>query len=141
MKKFLIILSAIIGLTTFQTSCKKDNSDPQRFEYSLETLHGTWRITHIETKEGAMFDITTSIAEMSIEPTYATFNSDGTYSGRGYFGNGKGTYRAVGKTITCYIDGTEFMKYDVLSLNGNTCELRMHKSGSALTLRVRCQKQ
>lgn len=141
MKKFLFIFSAIMGLTTLQTSCKKDDPAPQRFEYALETLHGTWRITHIETKDGAMFDVTTPIAAKTIKPTYATFNADGTYSGRGYFGEGSGTYKASGKTITCYIDGTEFMKYDVLSLSGNICELRMSKPGSDLSLRIRCKKQ
>ena len=141
MKKNLLLLAAVLGLSILPSSCKKDEPAPQRFEYAIETLHGTWRITHVESKDGSMFDVTTPIAEKTIQPTYATFNADGTYSGRGYFGEGSGTYKASGKTITCYIDGTEFMKYDVLSLSGNTCELRMSKLGSDLSLRIRCKKQ
>lgn len=141
MKKQLLMLAVTLGLATTYTSCKKDDPKPAAFEYSLGAIHGTWRITHIETKDGKMFDVTTPIAEKNIAPTYATFNADGTYSGRGYFGEGKGTYKASGKTITCYIDGTEFMRYDVLSLDGNTCELRMYKPGSELSIKIRCKKQ
>ena len=48
--------------------------------------------------------------EMCIrDRTYATFNSDGTYNGRGYFGNGSGTYKISGNTIICYIEGEEYL--------------------------------
>ena len=141
MKKQLLMLAVLFGLATTYTSCKKNDPTTPAFEYSIGTLHGTWRITHVESKYGLMVNVTDPIAERSFKPTYATFNADGTYSGRGFLGNGSGTYKASGKTITCYIDGKEFMKYDVLSLDGNTCELKMYEPGSEQSIRIRCAKQ
>ena len=81
------------------------------------------------------------LAEKVFKPTYATFNADGTYSGRGALGAGKGTYKAQGKTITCYVEGKEFLKYDVLSLSGKECELKVYQTGSSSSVRIRCKKQ
>ena len=141
MKKILITAIAIIGMVFAFSGCSKDDEPQNGFDYPLETLYGTWRVTHVEQKDGTMFDVTTSVAEMVFKPTYATFNVDGTYSGRGFFGNGSGTYKAKGKTITCFIDGTEYLKYDVLSLSGTQCELKMYKSGSTSSIKIRCKKQ
>lgn len=141
MKKILITALAIIGMVFAFSGCSKDDEPQNGFDYPLETLYGTWRVTHVEQKDGTMFDVTTSVAEKVFKPTYATFNVDGTYSGRGYFGNGAGTYKALGKTITCFIDGTEYLKYDVLSLSGTQCELKMYESGSTSSIKIRCKKQ
>lgn len=141
MKKFLLTAIAIIGMVLAFSGCSKDDEPKNGFDYPLETLYGTWRITHVEQKDGSMFDVTTSVAEMAFKPTYATFNADGTYSGRGFFGNGSGTYKAKGKTISCFIDGTEYLKYDVLSLSGRQCELKMYESGSSSSIKIRCKKQ
>lgn len=141
MNKFLITAIAIIGMVFAFSGCSKDDEPQNGFDYPLEMLYGTWRVTHVEQKDGTMFDVTTSVAEMVFKPTYATFNVDGTYSGRGYFGNGSGTYKALGKTITCFIDGTEYLKYDVLSLSGTQCELKMYESGSTSSIKIRCKKQ
>lgn len=141
MKNLLLTAIAIIGVVFAFSGCSKDDELQNGFDYPLETLYGTWRVTHVEQKDGTMFDITTSTAERFFEPTYATFNDDGTYSGRGYFGNGSGTYKAQGKTITCFVDGTEYLKYDVLSLSGTQCELKMYESGSTSSIKIRCRKQ
>ncbi len=141
MKKILITALAIIGMVLAFSACSKEDEPQNGFDYPLETLYGTWRVTHVEQKNGSMFDVTTPIAEMVFKPTYAIFNADGTYSGRGFFGNGSGTYKAKGKTITCFIDGTEYLKYDVLSLSGTQCELKMYKSGSTSSIKIRCKKQ
>lgn len=141
MKKFLLTTVVLVGLVMAFSACSKDDEPQNGFDYSLETLYGTWRVTHVEQKDGSMFDVTTSVAETFFKPTYATFNADGTYSGRGYFGNGSGTYKAQGKTISCFIDGTEYLKYDVLSLSGTQCELKMYQSGSSSFIKIRCKKQ
>lgn len=70
--------------------------------------------------------------------TYATFNSDGTYNGRGYFGNGSGTYKISGNTIICYIEGEEYVRYDIIELNSNSCTLNM-KIGSE-EFKIKCIK-
>lgn len=46
-----------------------------------------------------------------------------------------------GKTITCFVDGKEYIKYDVLDLNGNKCELRMYMTGSDENIKIKCVKE
>lgn len=132
---------ALVGLVVALSGCSKDDEPSNAFDYPMETLYGTWRVTHIEQKNGSMLDVTTPIAERVFEPTYATFNADGTYSGRGAFGDGSGTYKAKGKTISCFVDGQEYLKYDVISLVGTQCELKMYQSGSSSSIKIRCKKQ
>ena len=140
MKNLLFTFIALVGLVITLGGCSKDKKK-NGFDYPIETLYGTWRVTHVEQKDGTMFDVTTPIAEKVFKPTYATFNADGTYSGRGAFGTGNGTYKAQGKTITCYVDGQEFLKYDVISLSGKECELKVYQTGSTSSIRIRCKKQ
>lgn len=140
MKRFLLSMLAVALVACTFSSCSKDDDEP-KFDYPMETLVGKWRITHVEQKDGSMFDVTTAIAEKVFKPTYATFNTDGTYSGSGEFGNGSGTFKAIGKTITCYVSGKEYLKYDVLSLSGTQCELKMYETGSDSSIKIRCKKQ
>ncbi len=140
MKKKLLATVFLAVLAIVSISCSKDEPT-NKFDYPLETIYGTWRVTHVERENGTMLDVTSSIAEKHFKPTYATFNSDGTYSGRGFFGDGDGTYKAQGKTVICYIDGEEYLKYDILSLSGNQCELKMHQTDDKSSIKIRCKKQ
>lgn len=112
--------------------------DEKSFDYDLNLLYGKWRVTEINAS-GGWIDVTTYPGNSEMEPTYATFNSNGTYSGSGAFGSGAGTYSAVGSTVITYIEGKEFMRYEVISLTSSRCELMM-KEGKT-SLRMRCQKQ
>lgn len=124
--KFLVLVLLVL------VSCSK--KDDPSFNYDLNTLIGTWRIVQF-----GKIDVTTYPGNLSFEPTYATFNSNGTYSGRGEFGSGTGTYKAVDNTITTYIDGEEFIKYEVISLTNSVCELNM--SDNSGTVFIKCKKQ
>ena len=135
MRKFILL--TLLALPLFLVSCSSD--DESDFDYDLEALYGTWRITHMNTGSGYV-NITTADVITPIAPTYATFNSDGTYSGRGVFGDGSGTYKAKGKRITCYIEGVEYVHYDVISLTGNACELTMVIMASE-GINIKCEKQ
>jgi hypothetical protein len=132
MKKwFLLLIAPLLALVLCLSSCSNDDDDDplSGFDYSAETLYGTWKITKYK-------DIT-----WPFQTTTATFRSDGTYTGRGYFGNGTGTYKASGKTIRCYIDGDLYCRYDVISLSGTTAVLDMQLGSSSTTLRITCKKQ
>lgn len=129
MKQTLFFLT--IALSIVFTSCSKDNDEP-KFNYDINTLIGTWEITEADTGDG--------YTDWILEATSATFNSDGSYAGKGYFGNGSGTYKAEGNTITCFVDGKEFLKYDVISLASNSCELKMYvKDGKSI--KIKCKKK
>ena len=130
MKKFLSIafVAAITLLTS--VSCTKED----KFDYSMDTLCGTWEGTHVKL-DGEWKDITSDVFKklhFSI-----TFHSDGTYYGKGYFGNGSGTYKAFGKTIETYVGGELFYTYHINSMNGKTAELTMSAKGDSIEIRVK----
>lgn len=131
MKKFLYLaLLPLMMLMMTLTSCSKDYDRPlDGFDYPAETLYGTWKIT----KAAGL--------TWRYETTTATFNSDGSYVGKGYFGNGSGTYTAKGKTINCYVSGKLYCTYEVNSLSGTTAELKMTAPDSSTSLTLTCTKQ
>lgn len=132
--KTKILLILVLLCTTIFSSCKKDKEPT--FDYPLEMLHGIWEGSEILFDDGWV-DITkypNTIFKFSIR-----FNSDGTYSSSGYFGDGSGTYKAIDKTITTYIDGEEY-KYIIKSLTKDECEATMD-TGSTSTLDVRVKKK
>lgn len=135
MKKFLSMTLLFTAMFLTLSSCSKDDDD---FDYPMDTLYGTWEGISINI-DGSWTDITeypfTKFA-FSIK-----FNSDGTYTGKGYFGNGSGTYTAKGKTIITYVDGKEYLRYDIKSLTNNVAELSMTVEGSGESLIVKVRKK
>lgn len=118
------------------SACSSDDEDS--FNYPMETLYGTWEGVEIDI-DGTIIDLTDWV--YSKYRFSATFNSDGTYSGSGYFGNGSGTYKANGDMIYTYIDGKEYLRYQVVSMQGNTSTLIMIMEGSDETLKVKVRKK
>lgn len=131
MKKVFLILMAVLPLLCF-TSCSDDENEP-KFDYDTSMIYGTWVIQEIE--------IDGTWIEWRLDKTSATFNPDGTYYGKGEYGNGSGTYVADGKTITCYVDGMEYLKYDIIDLTDGFCELRMYTSYGDAESNIRCVKE
>lgn len=136
-KAFLLSVMLIASVLVF-TSCSKDDDKEPKFNYPLETLYGTWQGTEVKSK-GVWIDITkypyTSLA-FSI-----TFNSDKSYEGRGFFGNGSGTYKAEGDMIYTYINGKEYARYSIKSLSKNKAELTMSMEGSDESIEIRVGKK
>lgn len=128
MKKTFLLFFAVLSLAL--VGCSKDDDG---FNYDMETLIGKWRVTDVDFGKG-------TYTSLAYYPTYATFNSDGTYSGEGYFGNGKGTYEAKGNTITCFYDGEFLVSYDIISLEGNKCELKVSYYDGK-NYKFKCKKQ
>lgn len=128
----MLIMASFVSFT----SCSSD--DEPDFDYPLETLYGTWEGTGIYI-DGKWIDVTDywySKFAFSI-----TFNSDGTYYGKGYFGTGSGTYKTSGKTIRTYVNGEPYNVYMVKSLSGTTAELSMGVEGSDETIDIRVKKK
>lgn len=110
MKKLfgLMLLCATMVLSLY--SC----SDDETFDYPMEILYGKWEGTGIYY-EGEWIDLSNWMyQELSFS---IRFNEDGTYYGEGFFGTGHGTYKAVGKNITTYVDGEKYLTYYVKSLS------------------------
>ena len=131
MKKSIILLTLIVGFALSFSSCSKDD---KKFDYPMETLYGTWFSTAIKGSDGKWLDITS--------PIYADywfsikFMSDGTYYGMGYFGDGKGTYKAEKNMIYTYIEGKVFARYKIISMTDKRAELTMSMGDESIDIRV-----
>lgn len=137
MKTKIFALLALICAFTF-SSCSKDN-DNLSFNYPLETLYGTWDGVALRTDETGWMDITKypyTKFKFGIK-----FNSDKSYYGFGYFGDGSGTYTAIGKRITTYIDGKEYLYYEIKSLSSTEAEATMRKAGSNSYIEMKLVKR
>lgn len=130
MRKILCLMAIVLPFY-FLISCSKD--DETTFAYDIDNIYGTWVLDEVNTGNGYQ--------DWLLEKTSATFNKDGSYYGRGYFGNGSGTYTAEDKTITCYVSGKEYIRYDILELDDTECELRMYMTGSDEDIKIKCIKE
>ena len=101
----------------------------------MENLYGKWEGTGIYY-EGEWIDLSNWMyQELSFS---IRFNEDGTYYGEGFLGTGHGTYKAVGKNITTYVDGEKYLTYYVKSLSNDKAEITMYdNSGDSMDLRVK----
>ena len=133
MKKLLLMMAIIIAPFAL-TSCGDDKDDNYDFNYPLETLYGTWQVTHFKA------DAPDDYIEWLDEKTTATFYKNGKYYGEGAFGTGNGTYTAIGNRITTYVDGEVYYMYDVISLSGNTAELILSTTKLKPYCYIKCTK-
>lgn len=136
MNKYIFLFAlAVITVLSF-TSCSKD--DDEKFNYPMETLYGTWEGTEI--KVGSTTIDLTDFWTPSKYQFSTTFKSDGTYYGRGYFGTGEGTYKATGDMIYTYVDGQEYARYKVISLEYKEATLLMTTPGGS-TAQIKVRKK
>lgn len=131
MKKILFMLFAVLLSAMTVVSCSKDDSD--KIENAIDDeIVGTWKLTDVKTSE------TGSYSTWPYAETYASFKSDGTYYGSGWFGTGKGTWTKKGKIISTFVDGQLYFTYEVISISSSYAELKM--SIEDTTLWIKCKK-
>lgn len=126
--KFLAFAMVAILSLSF-VSCSDDDADSPY----VSDIVGTWKLTEVKTSASG------SYISWPFQATYASFNSDGTYTGRGYFGNGSGTWNLKGNTVTTYVDGELFFTYEIISVSGSNAELKMSTDGESIW--IKCKKQ
>jgi hypothetical protein len=134
MKKVTHVMILLAMLSLCLTSCSKDDDDV--FAYPMEQLYGKWKATELKV-DGRWYDVTKypyTRFGMNI-----TFYENGTFYGSGYLGNGSGTYKVNGKTITTYVSGKEYAVYTVNSLNSSKADLTL-KMGTE-SLQMKAEKQ
>ncbi len=137
--KFLgLLLVMVLSATSFVACSSNDNDNNSELS---SMIVGKWRIIQVEQNDGTMYDVTSSTAELVFKPTYATFNSDGTYYGSGYFGTGSGTYNVRGNKIYTYVGGQEYIIYTAESYTSTRATLVLSITGSTSTIRVMVAKQ
>ena len=118
MKKETLVLVMMALFSLCVTSCSKDDDvDLGNFDYPQAELFGTWKASTIYANGRWIVVSDYPRYNMSI-----TFNKNGTFSGEGYLGNGSGTYKLSGKTITTYVDGMVYATYYVSSYNAGVAD-------------------
>ena len=129
MKKHLFLLLTLVVATVAFVSCSNDDDDNQ---YNSD-LVGTWKITEVKTSQSG------SYIDWPFKTTYATFKSDGTYYGSGYFGNGSGTWSIKGNTLNTYVGGELYASYEIITVTSTTAELKMSMDGESIW--IKCKKE
>ena len=129
MKKHLFLLLTLVVATVAFVSCSNDDDDNQ-YE---STIVGTWKITDVKTSQSGTYII------WPFKATYASFKSDGTYYGSGYFGAGSGTWSVKGNTVNTYVGGELYASYEIISVTSTTSELKMSMDGESIW--IKCKKE
>ena len=132
MKKLLLLMAFIMPFLL--TSCGDDKDDNKDFNYPLETLYGTWQITHFSA------ELTSTFYTWEEEKTTVTFQKNGKDYGEGYLGTGEGTYTAIGDRITTYVNGEIYLIYDVVSLDHTTAVLKLYTKEQTAYMYIKCIK-
>ena len=115
MKKYLFLLLTLMVTSFAFVSCSDDDDDNQ---YN-SAIVGTWKITEVKTSQSG------SYMDWPFKTTYASFKSDGTYYGSGYFGTGSGTWSIKGNTVNTYVGGELYAADEIISVASTTSELNM----------------
>ena len=128
MKKYLFLLLTLVVTSFAFVSCSDDDDN----QYN-SAIVGTWKITEVKTSQSG------SYIGWPFETTYASFKSDGTYYGSGYFGTGSGKWSIKGNTINTYVGGELYVSYEIISVTSTTSELKMSVGGHAIW--IKCKKE
>ena len=114
-------------------ACSSDDDDDTSSSGIKENIVGTWDATSVKFEDSDWIDITSmpSVA-MSV-----TFNSDGTYYGRGALGNGGGTYTVSDNSIMTYVDGELYGVYVVKSMTATNAELLLTMDGETMEIKAK----
>ncbi len=118
-------------LATFFIALPSCSSDDEPGTGIEQAIIGTWDATHVKS-QGSWVDIT-DYPNLAIS---ATFNSNGTYYGRGALGTGSGTYKVSGKTVKTYVGGDLYATYYVKTLSGKYAEATITMGNSSLELKL-----
>ena len=128
MKKYLFLLLTLVVTSFAFVSCSDDDDN----QYN-SAIVGTWKITAVKTSQSG------SYIGWPFETTYASFKSDGTYYGSGYFGTGSGTGSIKGNTVNTYVGGELYASYEIISVTSTTSELKMSMGSDAIW--IKCKKE
>ena len=128
MKKYLFLLLTLVVTSLAFVSCSDDDDN----QYN-SAIVGTWKITEVKTSQSG------SYMDWPFKTTYASFKSDGTYYGSGYFGTGSGTWSIKGNKVNTYVGGVLYASYEIISVSSTTAELKMLIDGEAIW--IQCLKE
>ena len=132
LRMFAIAFLTILVGSCF-TSCK-DKEDGNSFNYSLESIYGTWKVTQYKNKP------TDNYVTWNMASTTITFYSQNKYTSTGVWGNAYGTYSASGDDISLTCDGASSGVITILGLNTKYAEIKYTAPNFTVTYLL-CTKQ
>lgn len=145
--KRLISYLLILALPALLLACSKGNevassgSDDQteqgntnNFSLNRDEIIGCWQVIQAKYSEDA------KMTDWEFEDTYAEFKDNGLYEGKGYFGNGQGTFSVEGNVITTKIDNVPFIVYEVTAIEDDKAELTATLQSNKQKIWMVCQK-
>lgn len=139
MKKILSTLAMLLVVSLSSTTfvaCSSDSDDV--LEIKGSDVYGLWTTTAVESN-GKWVDVT--------NPAYkdlrasARFYKDGTYWGFGALGTGYGTWSVSDNIISTFVDGEEYIKYKIYSLDGDNMKGVMYDSNSSLNFKAKREEK
>ena len=110
------------------------NTNTNDFSLNREDIIGCWQVIQAKYSEDA------KMTDWEFEDTYAEFKDNGLYEGKGYFGNGQGTFSVEGNVITTKIDNVPFIVYEVTALEDEQAELTATLQSNKQKIWMVCKK-
>lgn len=95
------------------------------FDYDIENLYGKWRATSVEGVFENPIDLTDPAIELSVKPTYVTFEKKGVYKGEGILGEGTGRYATKGEMVYTLLD-EKSLDLEMIALDATTAKIKLN---------------
>lgn len=128
-KKIIFFLLIFLSVTLGLTSC---SSDEPNGSITKSDVVGSWEAYEVKV-DGSWINI-------SNYPSLAvsiTFNSDGTYYGKGALGTGSGTWELSNNTIKTYVSGSLYITYNIKSLSNGMGEVTAVDKSGSIDMKIR----
>lgn len=108
--------------------------NPEQIVLKVEDVVGCWVVSQVK------FEADGAWSEWPYEATSATFFSDGSYVGEGYFGYGEGRYLVTGNTIKTTVDNTPYITYKVFSIGEESAQMEAQLHHYDTTIWMTCHR-
>ena len=130
---FSIVTAGLLLIGCNPSGDEWDN-EPGVAEINRALLYGEWEIYKAKYAPDA------SMTEWGEKPTYFTFNENGLYEGKGYYGDVKGIYTIQGNVIKVLIDNVTYAEYKVLEQAEDALTVRATFTSTPSKVWMECKR-
>ena len=123
----------LIGCETNPNGDELDN-EPGVAEVDRALLYGEWEIAKAKYAPDA------TMTEWDQKPTYFTFNENGIYEGKGFYGDVKGVYTLQDNVIKVLIDNVTYAEYKVLAQAEDALTVRASFTSTPSMVWMECKR-
>lgn len=142
MRKFFFIIMTTLSACIMLASCdnknnleeKPEDNEPGVAEVGRSLLYGDWNVVMAKYTQDA------TMTRWEQKETSFTFNENGLYEGKGYYGDVKGIYTIKGGIITVLIDNVTYAEYKVLAQSEESLTLCVSFTTTPSKVWLQCTK-